>query len=212
MPEPTSSSGGATPAAGSPETGTPASSGATPPAATLTLEEALKKIAELEHAHKNAREQADRHAKSLSKYEQAQKEAELAKLSETEKLTAQHSELQAKHAELERRYQERVISAEVQLQAANLGIRHPEKVFRLIDTSELEFDDDGAPKNAKALVEKLLKEMPELGPEPKAEPNAQNANRAPAVPAMNPGRSSIQQPGQAQPGRVPGWHEVYKRP
>ena len=150
--------------------------------------------------------------KRLDAFEQAQKEADLAKLSETEKLTAQHSELQAKHAELERRYQERVISAEVQLQAANLGIRHPEKVFRLIDTAELEFDDDGAPKNAKALVEKLLKEMPELGPEPKAEPNAQNANRAPAVPAMNPGRSSIQQPGQGTPGRVPGWHELYKRP
>jgi hypothetical protein len=133
----------------------------------------------------------------------AKEAADLAALSATDKLNKQHADLQAKHAELEHKYKERVISAEVQLQAANLGIRHPEKVFRLIDTTELEFDDDGMPKNAKALVEKLLKEMPELGPEPKQEPAAQTANRAPQVPAMNPGRSSIASPGANQPGKVP---------
>src|SRR6266571_1676382 len=157
-----SSGAGATPPAGSPATGTPASGGATPPKPAATLEEALARIAELEHAHKNASEERDRHRKKLSVYEEAEKKAQEARLSETERLNKQYSDLQTAYADLELRSQKRVISAEVQLQAAALGIVHPEKVARLIDTSELEFEEDGTPKNAKALIEKLLKEMPEL--------------------------------------------------
>ncbi len=58
MADTTPSSPGAMPETGSPETGTPASSGVTPQMKpTATLEEALAKIAELEHAHKNVSRQ-----------------------------------------------------------------------------------------------------------------------------------------------------------
>lgn len=200
-----STDGGQAPTSGSPQAGATSTTDGQAPVSQTQPTDHEKIIEQLRKENAAAR-------KRLDAFEQAQKEADLAKLSETEKLTAQHSELQAKHAELERRYQERVISSEVQVQASALGIVHPEKVYRLIDTSELEFDDDGMPTNAKALIEKLLKEMPELAGEKQQSPAQQQQQKPPAVPAMNPGRSSIQQPGQGTPGRIPGWHEVYKRP
>jgi hypothetical protein len=104
--------------------------------------------------------------------------------------------LQAKHAELEQKLKERVIRSEVQLQASALGIAHPEKVFKLIDTSELKFDDaTGEPTNTKALVEKLLVEMPELIQQ------GQAARGAPATGANNPGRTQTNAPGTMQPGK-----------
>ena len=62
----TSSGGGATPAPGSPATGTPAPGSATPPAASLTLEDALKRIAELEQHASNKDEEAKRHGSKLT--------------------------------------------------------------------------------------------------------------------------------------------------
>ena len=180
------------------------------PAATITSPDALAADGNtdqvsLEEARK-LRKEAQALRQRLKAFEDADEAAKLAALSETEKLNKQHADLQAKHAELEQKYKERVISAEVQLAATELGIVHPEKVFRLIDTSELEFDDDGTtPKNAKALVEKLLKEMPELTGEKQAPPSA-NQQKAPMIPVGNPGpsgRSDIPSPNGMPGGRIP---------
>ncbi len=93
MPEPTnpSSGAGATPGTGSPATGTPASPGATPAQAALTLEEALKKIAELELHASNKTEEATRHGAKLTA---AEKELAAYKAAEQAARDAQMSELQ----------------------------------------------------------------------------------------------------------------------
>lgn len=197
-----STDGGQASTSGSPQAGASTTDGQAPVSQPTDHEKIIEQLRKENAAHR----------KKLEAFEQAQKDADLAKLGETEKLQKQHGDLQSKYAELEARYQERVIKSEFQVQAAALGIVHPERVYRLVDTSELEFDDDGLPKNAKALIENLLKEMPELTGTKQEPPAQQQQPKPPTVPAMNPGRSSIQQPGQGTPGRIPSWNEVYKRP
>src|SRR5579859_6212188 len=94
MPEPTTPSpgGSATPTPATPATGTPAAGGATPTAAPLTLEEALKKITELEAHAQNKTEEASRHGakltaaeKELAAYKAAEEAARAAQMSELEK-------------------------------------------------------------------------------------------------------------------------------
>ncbi|MGH2480250.1 MAG: hypothetical protein ACRDHW_11390, partial [Ktedonobacteraceae bacterium] len=107
MPEDPSPVGSATPTPGTPVMGnTPAPGGATPPAVTsLTLEEAIKRLAELEHSHGNAKEELDRHRKKLSSYEKLEKEqaeakrlADEAQLSEIDRVKKQHAQEQSEKA------------------------------------------------------------------------------------------------------------------
>src|SRR5260370_217896 len=86
---------GATPPPGSPATGTPASPGATPAQATLTLEEALKRIHDLEQHAQNKTEEASRHGtrltaaeRELAAYKAAEEAAKAAQMSELEKASA----------------------------------------------------------------------------------------------------------------------------
>jgi hypothetical protein len=211
---------GATPAVVPPATGNPAPGGATPPAAALTLEEALKKLADAEHSQRNATEEVERHRKKLSAYEKVEAEREAAKkaeadaqLSEVERVKKQHAEIQAQHNALLLELQETRITNAVERHARDLHFIHPEIAVRLLDRAELEFEDSGAPKNAQQLLEKLLKSMPELanapaqppasppGPGSTTTPAAPARPSAPVIPAMNPGRSTIAQPGSTPPGR-----------
>lgn len=195
---------GATPNTDPPVKGTPASQGATPQTKpTTTLEEALARIAELEHSHKNAREQADRQAKKLSAYEKAEQEAKDAQLSEIERIRKQHAELQAQHDTYTRQAQERIVRYEVERQAAKLGIIDPDAAARLLDRSELEVDDTGMPTNAEKLLEKLVKQKPYLVAQNAQQPaTPARVNAAPAVPAMNPGRTNIEPPDALPPGKM----------
>lgn len=221
MTEPTTSSGeGATPQAGLPATGPNATGGAMPPAApNLTLEEALKKLADLEHSHGNAKEELERHRKKLTAYEKAEadreaakKAAEEAQLSEIDRIKKQHADIQAQHNALMLELQETRIQHAVERAAHDLQFIHPEIAGRLLDRAELEFEDNGAPKNAKHLLEKLLKTMPELArhPEPASPPATSQPGTAPtaparpgtpALPAFNPGRTQITPPGTLPPGK-----------
>lgn len=220
MPEEITSSGeGATPQTGSPATGTPATGSATPPAApSLTLEEALKKLADLEHSHGNAREELERHRKKLTAYEKAEAERaaakqaeEEAKLSEIERVKKQHSEIQAQHNAVLLELQETRIQHAVERAAHDLRFIHPEIAGRLLDRAELEFEDNGTPKNARQLLEKLLKSMPELARQetPEQQPaipqsaalSAPTRPGTPALPAFNPGRTQITPPGTPAPGQ-----------
>ncbi len=210
-----------------PATGTSntAPGSATPPTKpSVSIEDALARIAELEHANKNATEERDRHRKKLSTYEEAEKKAQDAQLSEVERIKKQHADLQVQHDTYVRTMQERLIKAEIQLQASKLHVIDPGDAAKLLDWSELEYDEDGMPKNADKLLEKLLKAKPylALASQQQTEPTqngttpAQNPTRpnTPALPAMNPGRTTITPPGQA-PGQHPskiGWGDVYKRP
>lgn len=211
---------------GTPATGTPATESATPQKPTLSLEEAMKRIADLEHTHSNAREELDRHRKKLSVYEKTEKEAEAAKkaaeeaqLSEVERVKKQYSELQSQHDTYTRQMQERVVRYEIENQARGLNIIDPDAAVRLLDWSELEFAEDGTPTNAQKLLEKLVKSKPYLAPQTQtqqavgtpqtAQPTPPARAATPLIPAMNPGRANIAAPNTTPPGKIPSLSEAY---
>ena len=208
---------GATPTTPAPATGiTTASSGATPPKqSATTLEEALARIAELEHHSNNKAEEAARHGKNLSAaqkeldaYKEKERLAQEAALSESQKLEKRATEAE----KLIQQYKQQLISAQVQIAASKLGVIDPEMAALAVQSS-LEFDKDGLPSNLDDALKTLVKNKPYLLASKPAEPAqaeqttpaspAQTAqvNRAPAVPAMNPGRTSIAQPGSLPPGK-----------
>lgn len=179
------------------------------PATTTTATQAVKSQQDYDAMIAELRKENAQHRTKLKAFEEAQAAADLAKLGDLEKAQKQHADLQAKHAELEQRYKETLINSAVQRSALELGIVHPEKIGRLIDTSQLEFDDDGTPKNAKALVEALLKDMPELAGDKQQTPAQAAQTGAPNVPAMNPGRSNIAQSGTLPAGKTLSWNDYY---
>lgn len=209
-----------TPIPETPVTGTPATASETPQKPPLTLEEVLKRNAELEHSHKNAREQADRQAKLLEKYQKQERDAEAAKkaeddakLDELTRERKQRAELQATHDTYTKSMQARIIRYEVEREAAKLGIIDPEAAAMLLDWTALETDEQGTPTNAVKLLEQLVKNKPYLAPKvaEQSEPAPPaRGNGAPTIPAMNPGRSNIPAPGIVPPGQVPSFQEAYR--
>lgn len=225
----TSPSGSATPTDGTPVTGN-ASGGATPPTATLSLEEAMKRIADYEHKYGNATEELERHRKKLTAYEKAEQDREAAKkaaeeaqLSEIERVKKQHADIQAEKNALAMELQEFRITNAVERYARELHFIYPEDAVSLLKRSELEFDEGGVPTNVKQLLEKLAKARPRLVDTP-AEPPATPATTAnsaptaptrpaaPALPAMNPGRTQIAPPTTTNPGKPVRLSDVHRRP
>lgn len=156
---------------------TPAS---TEPTTPPTVEALQAQVARLEAAQKRANAEAAKHRTRASELEKSNSElskfkeqTEAEKLSEQERrdlaqknLEKQLADQQAKLTEQERLTQERIINYEVRLQAASLGVKPTllDRVTRLLDWSEIEYNDDGSPKNVKDLLGTLIKEMPELVP------------------------------------------------
>jgi len=218
--------GGATLPNGQPATGTPtASSGATPK--TPSVEELQVRIAELERHSTNKTEEASRHGKNLSEaqkklaeYEEKERLAQEANLSEIEKSKKVVEAEKAARAQAEAQIQQlkqELISKMVQLTAKEKGIIDTELAALAIQ-GKLELGDDGMPTNVDKALDDLIKNKPYLAPKP-AEPSqeqttpAQTANnqRPPATPAMNPGRSSISQPNQTVPGQIVRLNDVFRR-
>ena len=165
----TSPGGDATPPPGPPPVTGNAPGSATPPAATSTLEEALRRIAELEHSMGNAREEVDRHRKKISAYEKAdsdraaaKKAADDAQLTEIEKLKKEHAELQAKYEQESDAAFEQIVVNEIFRSATRAGAVDPDAVVHLIDWELIEVDDDGKLLNLDKLVATLLKDKPYL--------------------------------------------------
>lgn len=86
------------------------------------------------------------------------KEIEDAQLSESEKLKKDNEELKASVTAAEQKSRDRVIRSEVRVIASELGFADPSDAIAFIDTSAIEFDEDGEPKGIKALLEKLAKD------------------------------------------------------
>lgn len=216
----TSSVQSETPSIDTPATGNPATASETLQKPSATLEEALARIAELEHSGKNAREQADRQAKKLLAYEKAEQERKDAELSEIERAKKQQAELQAKHEAYVQQMQARITRYEVERAAATLNIIDPDAAVRLLDLDALEYDDNGKPTNAEKLLEKLIKQKPYLAPkapEPPAEqptetPVSTPPRGVPALPAMNPGRTQINAPNTVPDGQPVRLADVFRRP
>lgn len=165
----------------------------------------------LEDARK-LRSEAANLRKRLKSYEDAENQAKEAQMSEIERTSKQFTELQATHNAYVQAMQTRIVRYEVQIQASKLGIIDPDAAARLIDSSELDFDDNGIPTNAEDLLKKLLKNKPYLASKTET-PAASTGNRTPMLPAMNPGRTAITSPGtKPQPGKIPSWSDVLGRP
>lgn len=214
MSDETISGTGETPTPGTPANGTPptTSPGATPAKpATMSLEDAFAKIAELEHARINATEERDRHRKKLTAYEQKEEAERAAALSEVEKATKRAADAEQKNQHL----QKQLIAKTVQIAAQAKGIINPKIAASAIE-AELEYGDDGMPTNLDKALDRLVKENPYLiaakaepvPPEP-AQTTPVQVN-APNIPAMAPGRSSIVSPNALQPGKTPRLADLLK--
>lgn len=159
------------------------------PEAKKYADEAAKTRTELKAAQKRLAE--------LEAAEQKRKDAELTDLQRAQK-AAQDAE--ARLADLTRASRERIIRAEVRVQAASVGIK-PELAARLIDTSEIpaEADDDGMAKEIGKLLARLAKDNPELVTKPNGgqqggqggqQPNGQQANGGQNGGTPNPGATA----------------------
>jgi hypothetical protein len=212
MPEENNPSGGtsATQTPPIPVTGTPASSGATPqPKPALTLEEALKRLSDLEHSQQNASEELERHRKNAKRFadlEKAETERQQAQMTEQEKLQKERDELQATNEDLAAEILEHRVNQDISKLASKFNFTiSSDLISKLLEWSEIEWDEEnGKPLNIEKLLEKLAKSAPEL-----VKPaQQQQAPGTPALPAMNPGRSSITQPGGNVPGRIPRLDDI----
>ena len=171
----------------------------------LTLEQALdalRKTRDENAAHRTR-------LKKLDDYEKAAAEAEKAKLSEVERAARERDEAKAQADA----YKQRIAGYEVRLAAQKLGIIDPDLALLAIQ-SQLEYEDDGTPKNAEKLLTELVKAKPYLaGATQPGQPNQPNM-RPPAQsgPAMNPARGQGQA-AQSIPNRpLRGWDAVNWKP
>ncbi len=174
------------------------------PTETISLEEARK-----------LRSEAANLRKRMKAFEDAEAAAQAASLTEVERLKKQHADLQTQHNALIAEAKEIRLLRAVELSAIKLEFKHPEIAAKLLDRADLEYEEDGStPKNISKLLEKLLKNMPELAKEQAPTQQASNGTAptagtppaptmpTPALPAMNPGRSSIAAPNSLPPGKV----------
>ncbi len=134
---------------------------------------------------KKLRSEANNLRKRLKAFEDAQAQAEAAKLTEQERLQKHATDLQAKYDADTNALTERIVRYEVERQASKLGIVDPDAAAKLIDWQSLEYDEDGTPTNAETLLKDLLKARPWLA-------TTQQSGRSAATSggATNPSRST----------------------
>jgi len=154
----------------------------------LSLDEAKK----LRQEHNSLR-------KRVAEYEQAARDAELAKLSETERIQKQASEHQARALELELRVQQQELKLAGYALAPTLGITDIGLALAAVQSEhahEIAFDDKtGTPTNLEALLKAVVKDHPGLA----AQQSQQQQQQSP----MQPGQYQ-RPPVQSGPSMSPG--------
>jgi hypothetical protein len=85
-----------------------------------------------------------------------------ATMSEAERLRQRLAEYERLEAEWQRERQEFLMRTAVDATARKLGFADPELAWRLLDLVEVEFDDEGRPRNVEALLRKLAQRWPYL--------------------------------------------------
>lgn len=108
-----------------------------------------------------ARKDAARYRNELKTLKDAQRAADDATKTEEQKRTDRIAELERTLAERDTALRERASYAAVVDAAARLGAAKPALLHKLIG-SDIEFEDDGSPKNVDALVRDFLKANPEF--------------------------------------------------
>lgn len=141
----------------------------TPASAEMSLEQALTELEKARKALKDTNAESAGRRKRLEELEAAEQARQTASLTETEKqakaseaLKQQAADLQKQMEILQREHQERVIRYEVMLKASNMGIIDLDAATKLMDWQELEFGEDGTPKNIDGVLKKLIKDRPYL--------------------------------------------------
>ena len=123
---------------------------------------ALSTIRKLRDAEKNYKAQL----KELESLKAEQRKREDAEKSETEKLRQQIADAERQRVAIETELQETRNRTAIERAAAKAGATDPEDIFRLIEVSDFEHDDDGKLTNAEKLVADLLKKKPYLAGKP----------------------------------------------
>jgi len=100
--------------------------------------------------------------KELNELRAKVKDADAVGKSEAEKMAAELKDLQGKLDEASTQGRARVGKAALKAAAAAAGAVYPDDIPRLIDAGDVEFDEDGEPRNADRLVELLKKSRPAL--------------------------------------------------
>ena len=93
---------------------------------------------------------------------QAKRQAEEAQKSEMQKLQERAAELEKQLADAAEKQKALMTQNDIAAKAAKLGIVDPDAAYKLLNRSELEYGDDGAPTNTETLLVALLKEKPYL--------------------------------------------------
>jgi hypothetical protein len=97
----------------------------------------------------------------MARLEKQVKDAEDAKLTDTQRLQQRIDDLEAKGELAEQRAVALVRNAAIVDAARKVGAIDPDAMPRLIDTDAIEVDDAGSPTNVAALLEKLAKDKPQ---------------------------------------------------
>ncbi len=195
-----------TPPAGDPVS-TPAPGGPiTTPAAPLAGDE--QEQISLAEARK-LRHEAQELRKRIKAYDDAQAQAEAAKLSETERQTKELADSIQRNEDLAAELMEAHMYQDIARLASKFNfIVSTDLIAKLIDLAEVEWDEEsGHPTNIEKLLEKLAKAEPDLVKAQAAQPGQPQMRQAPATPAMNPGRTTIT-PGGTVPGRIPRLEDI----
>jgi len=116
------------------------------------------------------RKESAAHRTKLKKFEDEEAKRLEAQLTEQQKKDKQFADLQKAHDDALRSHQEYKVSTEVRLQAAQMGFADLSDATRLLDWSQITYDDDGTPNNVAALLKDLLKAKPYLAGKPAATP------------------------------------------
>lgn len=114
------------------------------------------------------RAEAAEHRRKLRDFEAAAKAADDAKLSETERTNKRLAELERQHLDWQRERQELTARYAIEREAARLGIVDPDAAYRLLDPANLEFAEDGSPKDVDKALRALLVQRPYLAGTPAA--------------------------------------------
>ena len=168
------------------------------PETTLSLEEAKKLRSEARNLRNRLKEAESLKAEiaELKKFKEA---TETEKLSETEKQTAtrlklekQLSEAQAALTRKETEVQEQKINNDIIAKAAKVGI-NPDLAAKVLDHSEIDYDEKGNPINVEDLLKDLLKSFPNLAAQ---QAQQRQASQSTAGGATNPGRAATSMPAE----------------
>ena len=146
---------------------------------------------------KKLRKEAQALRARLKGYEDQETAAQQAAMSDLDKSNKARADVEAKYQQV----QKQLVSAHVKLAAQGKGIIDPEMAALAI-AGTLELGDDGLPTNLEKALDELIKNKPYLVPKQDAQPASPAHTNTPQLPAMNPGRSTIQSPSTThQPGQ-----------